>query len=122
VITTTSLRRYGSEAAAQQCLDYLSQADLIYITIYVDSMDETICMGTGTPAPGGLWAAEATRLNAALVKDQRVCCWEICEINPLLDTLNSMAENSLNVFEAVLEAIQSRPVSSSIRGINESTS
>ena len=47
---------------------------------------------------------------------------EICEINPLLDTLNTMAENSLNVFEAVLEAIQSRPVSSSIRGINESTS
>ena len=122
VITTTSLRRYGSEAAAQQCLDYLSQADLIYITFDVDSMDETICMGTGTPAPGGLWAAEATRLNAALVKDQRVCCWEICEINPLLDTLNSMAENSLNVFEAVLEAIQSRPVSSLIRGLNESTS
>jgi len=121
VITTDSLRRSGPEAAAQRCLDYLSQVDLIYITFDVDSMDETICMGTGTPAPGGLWAAEAAQLNAALVKDQRVCCWEICEINPLLDTLNSMAENSLNVFEAVLEAIQSRSMSMPLSDLEEST-
>ncbi|MGE4606732.1 MAG: arginase family protein, partial [Myxococcota bacterium] len=122
VVSTGSLRSSGPEAAAQQCLDYLSQVDLIYITFDVDSMDATICMGTGTPAPGGLWAGEAARLNAALVKDHRVCCWEICEINPLLDTLNSMAENSLHVFEAVLESIQSRPVSFSINGPSESTS
>lgn len=120
VVTTDSLRRSGPEAAAQRCLDYLSEVDLIYVTFDVDSMDATICMGTGTPAPGGIWASEAQRLNAALVKDQRVCCWEICEINPLLDTLNSMAENSLNVFEAVLEAIQSRPVSFSRSGLSES--
>ena len=120
VLSTDALRKSGPEAAAQQCLDYLSEADLIYVSFDVDSMDATICMGTGTPAPGGIWASEAQRLNAALVKDQRVCCWEICEINPLLDTLNTMAENSLNVFEAVLDAIQSRPVSFSRSGLSES--
>ncbi|NEQ63885.1 MAG: arginase, partial [Moorea sp. SIO4A1] len=38
----------------------------------------------------------------------RVCCWEICEINPLLDTLNTMVENSLGIFETVVDAIANR--------------
>ena len=108
IITTEEVRAIGAEAAAQKCLDYLSEVDLIYVTFDVDSMDSTICMGTGTPVPGGIWADEARDLNTALVKDPRVCCWEICEINPLLDTLNTLAENSLEVFESVVDAIDDR--------------
>lgn len=108
IVTTDEVRAIGAEAAAQKCLDYLSDVDLIYVTFDVDSMDSTICMGTGTPVPGGLWADEARDLNTALVKDPRVCCWEICEINPLLDTLNTMAENSLGVFESVVDTIDNR--------------
>ncbi|NEQ68928.1 MAG: arginase [Symploca sp. SIO2D2] len=108
ILTTQEVRELGPEASAQRCLTYLAQCDIIYVTFDVDSMDSTICMGTGTPVPGGLWADEARRLNAALVKDPRVCCWEICEINPLLDTLNTLAENSLSIFEAVIDVISSR--------------
>ena len=108
IITTEEVRAIGAEAAAQKCLDYLSDVDLIYVTFDVDSMDSTICMGTGTPVPGGIWADEARDINTALVKDARVCCWEICEINPLLDTLNTLAENSLGVFESVVDAIGDR--------------
>ena len=108
IITTEEVREIGVEATAQKCLDYLSDVDLIYVTFDVDSMDSTICMGTGTPVPGGIWADEARDINTALVKDARVCCWEICEINPLLDTLNTLAENSLGVFESVVDAIGDR--------------
>lgn len=108
-VTTQTVREIGPEATAQKCLSYLNQVDIIYVTFDVDSMDSTICMGTGTPVPGGLWADEARRLNAALVKDPRVCCWEICEINPLLDTLNTLAENSLSIFEAVLDTLTASP-------------
>lgn len=108
IVTTDDVRRLGPEAAAQRCLDYLAEVDIIYVTFDVDSMDSTICMGTGTPSPGGLWADEARRLNAALVNDPRVCCWEICEINPLLDTLNTLAENSLNTFNAVIDTVAAR--------------
>ena len=108
IFTTEDVRQLGAKAIAQKCLDYLSQVDLIYITFDVDSMDSTICMGTGTPIPGGIWADEARDLNTALVTDKRVCCWEICEINPLLDTLNTMAENSLGVFQSVVDAISDR--------------
>ena len=108
IITTEEVREIGAKATAQKCLDYLSDVDLIYVTFDVDSMDSTICMGTGTPVPGGIWADEAIDINTALVKDARVCCWEICEINPLLDTLNTLAENSLGVFESVVEALGDR--------------
>ncbi len=104
-LTTQTVREIGPEATAQRCLDYLEDVDIIYVTFDVDSMDSTICMGTGTPVAGGLWADEARQLNAALVSDPRVCCWEICEINPLLDTLNTLAENSLEIFEAVIDTL-----------------
>lgn len=108
VLTTNEVRELGAEAIAQRCLDYLADVDLIYVSFDVDSMDSTICIGTGTPVPGGIWADEARDLNAALVRDPRVCCWEICEINPLLDTLNTMAENSLGVVGSVVDTISER--------------
>jgi len=111
IISTNELREQGAAVTARKCLDYLAEVDLIYVTFDVDSMDSTICMGTGTPVPGGIWADEARELNTALVKDPRVCCWEICEINPLLDTLNTMAENSLGVFQSVVDTIGDREAS-----------
>ena len=74
----------------------------------VDSMDSTICKGTGTPVPGGLWADEARQLTRSLLADPRVCCWEICEINPHLDSLNTLAEVSLSVYQDVLEVLDAR--------------
>lgn len=108
IISTNEVRIMGAKTVAQRCLDYLSEVDLIYVTFDVDSMDSAICLGTGTPVPGGIWVDEARDLNTALVQDPRVCCWEICEINPLLDTLNTMAENSLGVFESVVDTIGDR--------------
>jgi len=108
VISTEEVRRGGPEQAALRCLEHLNAVDRIYISFDVDSLDSTICKGTGTPAPGGLWAEEAVRLTRTLLRDPRVCCWEICEINPHLDTLNSIGELSLSIFSAVLEGLEAR--------------
>lgn len=107
-LTTRQVRTLGADLAAQRCLEQLTDVDLIYVTFDVDSMDSTICMGTGTPASHGIFVEEARLLNATLVKDPRVCCWEICEINPLLDTLNTTVENSLYIFESVVDVIAQR--------------
>ncbi|NEO35278.1 MAG: arginase [Moorea sp. SIOASIH] len=107
-MTSEHVRTLGADVVAQRCLEKLEGVDLIYVTFDVDSMDSTICMGTGTPAPNGIFVKEACLLNETLVKDPRVCCWEICEINPLLDTLNTMVENSLGIFETVVDAIANR--------------
>jgi arginase len=105
---TDEMRRWGAEAIAQRCLDRLQGVDLIYVSFDVDSLDAAISSGTGTPVPHGLTAAEARVLNEALCRDPRVCCWEMCEINPVLDTLNTMAETSLGIFEAVVDVISAR--------------
>jgi arginase len=108
IVSTEEVRRCGGEAAARRCLDYLADCDLIYVSFDVDSMDATIFKGTGTPVLGGLWAHEALEINRTLLRDPRVCCWEICEINPHLDTLNSLAEVSLGIYQGVLEVLEER--------------
>ncbi|MFL2513366.1 MAG: arginase family protein [Synechococcus sp.] len=108
VISTEEVRRDGAIQAANRCLSHLAEVDLIYVTFDVDAMDSTICKGTGTPVPGGLWAHEAVLLLRTLLSDPRVCCWEICEINPYLDELNTLAELSLGIFRAGLEVLGHR--------------
>jgi arginase len=108
VISTEQVRREGPDAAALRCLDYLAEVDRIYVSFDVDALDSTICKGTGTPVPGGLWPEEAEAILRRLLADPRVCCWEICEINPHLDTLNTLAEVSLGIFNGGLEKLAER--------------
>ena len=107
-LTAEQMREIGPVAVAQRCLEKLAEVDLIYVSFDVDSMDSAVSMGTGTPVTGGISVEEARILNETLVQDPRVCCWEICEINPVIDTLNSMAENSLGIFQGVVDAIATR--------------
>lgn len=108
IFRTADIRRLGPEAVAQACLDHLNEADIIYVSFDVDSMDAAICMGTGTPVAGGITADEAARINRRLVSDPRVVCWEICEINPELDLRNSTGQVSMRVYEATLDALHMR--------------
>ena len=108
VVRTEQVRREGPDAAARRCLDYLAAVDRIYVSFDVDALDSSICKGTGTPVPGGLWADEAEAILRRLLDDPRVCCWEICEINPHLDTLNTLAEVSLRIFNSGLEQLAER--------------
>jgi arginase len=108
VISTEQVRREGAEAVARRCLEHLTDVDRIYVSFDVDALDSTICKGTGTPVPGGLWADEAEAILRQLLADPRVCCWEICEINPHLDTLNTLAEVSLGIFKGGLEQLAER--------------
>jgi arginase len=108
IVSTQEVRELGAERAAARCLAHLAACDLIYVSFDVDSMDASFCNGTGTPVPDGLWPVEALQLNGALLRDPRVCCWEICEINPHLDTLNTLAEVSLDIYREVLEVLDRR--------------
>jgi arginase len=110
VIGAEEVRRDGAVQSAERALDYLCDAELIYVSFDVDALDSTICKGTGTPVPGGLWADEAQAILRRLLLDPRVCCWEICEINPHLDTLNTLAEVSLGIFQAGVATLDQRLV------------
>ncbi|RZS97239.1 arginase [Cecembia calidifontis] len=103
--TTEEVRALGVETVAKEALLILKDCDQIYISFDVDSLDSSISMGTGTPVPNGLSVEEALKLNAELIKDKRVCCWEIVEVNPTLDTENIMAENAFDILEATTKSL-----------------
>lgn len=102
---TQEVREKGIEKVAKEALDVLKDCEQIYISFDVDSLDSSISVGTGTPVPNGLTVEEAIHLNAALIKDKRVCCWEIVEVNPTLDTENTMAEAAFEVLEATTKSL-----------------
>lgn len=103
--STTEVRQRGVAAIAKEALELLKACDQLYISFDVDSLDSSISVGTGTPVPNGLTVAEALQLNAELIKDKRVCCWEIVEVNPTLDTENTMAEIAFDVLEITTKSL-----------------
>ena len=103
--TTEEVRNKGVKQIAEQALEILKSCDQIYISFDVDSLDSSISVGTGTPVPNGLTLEEAIDLNAELIKDKRVCCWEIVEVNPTLDSENTMAEAAFEVLEVTTKSL-----------------
>lgn len=95
--TTTEIRRKGVEKVAIESLALVDHCDVIYVSFDVDCMDASISKGTGTPVPNGITEREAGNLVARLMQSQKVCCFEMVEINPTLDKENLMAENAFEI-------------------------
>ncbi|MDN3203544.1 arginase [Algoriphagus sediminis] len=102
---TKEVREKGVSKIAEEALQHLKSCDQIYISFDVDSIDSNISKGTGTPVENGLTVDEAISLNAELIKDKRVCCWEIVEVNPTLDSENAMAEIAFDVLETTTNSL-----------------
>lgn len=100
-VTTTELRKRGVERTVIETLQYLDHCDIIYVSFDVDSLDPTTSRGTGTPVAQGLTEREAGKLMSGLLTNQKVCCFEIVEVNPTLDRENQMAEHA---FEILIKA------------------
>jgi arginase len=98
----------GAERVAKEALERLRGCDIIYVSFDVDSFDSKFSKGTGTPVEIGLTVEEALRLNYCLLQDPRVVCYEMTEINPTLDTENTMAENAFEILEEATTAILHR--------------
>jgi arginase len=105
VIPVSEIKRNGVEMIAKDALIYLNACTHIYISFDVDSMDATISKGTGTPVRNGITEKEAGSLCVRLIQNAKVCCFEICEINPTLDNENLMAENAFEIMQRVVSHI-----------------
>ncbi|MGK0366546.1 MAG: arginase [Saprospiraceae bacterium] len=106
-VTVTEVRMKGINKIIKEINDYLKACDLIYISFDVDSMD---CMyvshGTGTPVPMGFTEGEVTKILLKLLSNDKVCCFEVTEVNPTLDEkCNVMAETAFRILEKATAAI-----------------
>ncbi len=105
-ISVSEVRNGGIDKALDATLDHLKQCDAIYLSLDVDSMDPNVTSyGTGTPVAKGFTPDEVIEMVAKLLKNDIVKALELCEINPLLDDSNRMAEISLVILEDIINII-----------------
>lgn len=96
----------GPKQVAREIYERLRFCDLVYVSFDVDSLDSRFSKGTGTPVKEGLNVEEAIALCQALLDNDRVVCFEMVEINPTLDSENTMARNAFDILEAATDTIQ----------------
>jgi arginase len=99
VITTSEVRRNGTESVCRKALRYLSECTDIYVSFDVDCLDASISRGTGTPVSNGLKEREVEDIISKFMQNRKICCFEITEVNPTLDKENLMAEIAFNILQ-----------------------
>ncbi|NBP06368.1 MAG: arginase [Bacteroidetes bacterium] len=102
ICTPDDIRKRGMKQILDEALEYLKNCDLLYTSFDVDSLDPTISMGTGTPSPDGLSYSDAELVFKTLLPHPKTAVFEISEINPLLDTDNSMPKTIAQLLAAAL--------------------
>ncbi|MDR6734580.1 arginase [Sphingobacterium sp. 2149] len=102
------IRQRGIKGCVAESLTCLGDCDMIYVSFDVDSMDsELISDGTGTPVPKGFLPQEIVVILEEIIRSGKVVCFEIVEVNPLLDNKgNKMAEVAFDILERITPLIE----------------
>lgn len=87
---------------ADAIAEALGQADKLYISLDVDSLDPAFAPGTGTPEPGGLATVDLLRMVRQLALDHEVVGMDVVEVAPAYD-VSDLTVNAAHrmVFEAL---------------------
>lgn len=97
------VRYRGLDTCVAEAIAQLDPCDMIYVSFDVDSLDcDLVSMGTGTPVSKGFDPQEAKAIIAQFLATHKVVCFEVCEVNPLLDLKgNKMAETAFDILDEV---------------------
>jgi agmatinase len=91
VLTITDIEEVGVEKAAEVALEVAwKDADAVYLSFDIDSVDAGFVPGTGSPEPGGLLPREALRL-LRLIAREGICGMEVVEVAPPYDVSDMTA-------------------------------
>lgn len=104
VVKIEQIKSQGAKAIVASILKTLEETDIIYVSFDVDCLDSKISVGTGTPVANGLEIIEANEIIKGLVASPKTICFELVEVNPLLDKDgNKMAEIAFDLIKDVYE-------------------
>jgi arginase len=106
--TVDEVRKNGATAVAKEILQRFANYDVLYVSFDVDSMDTSISRGTGTPVDNGLMLDEVNTLIQLLLASPKTRCFEIVEVNPLLDEKNKMAEVAFEIIKLAAQTVSNR--------------
>ena len=107
-VTTAELRRNGIKDTIEKAFLHLQFCSALYVSFDIDSLDARLVPGTGTPVKEGLTIDEAKKILTQVLKDQRVRCFELTELNPLLDSQNQTAYRVFPVFKKAVETLSKK--------------
>jgi agmatinase len=92
VLTINDIEEVGVEKAAEVALDVAwKDADAVYLSFDIDSIDAGFVPGTGSPEPGGLLPREALKL-LRLIAREGICGMEVVEVAPPYDVSDMTAQ------------------------------
>jgi arginase len=106
--TVKEIRILGMKNVLNEINNRLEKCDIFYVSFDVDSLDPSLSEGTGTPVPDGLFEDEMKVLLNGLLNNTKLACFEITEINPLLDSKNKMAKLVFNFFKYAVGIIKDK--------------
>lgn len=103
--TTQEMRTMTQEELGIAILEYLKECTDIYLSFDTDSLEGTISKGTGLPVENGIMPNEATGLIATLLKDPKITCFEITELNPRFDINDATTTMVYQIFERAIQVL-----------------
>src|SRR5205823_5186898 len=86
------IENVGIEKAAEAALEVAwKDADAVFLSFDIDSVDAGFVPGTGSPEPGGLLPREALKL-LRLIAREGICGMEVVEVAPPYDVSDMTAQ------------------------------
>lgn len=98
LVPAPQVHRDGIEAATSLIPD----APYYYITVDIDGLDPSICPGTGSPQPGGLFYDQVREIIRVTAEKGRIVGFDVSEVSPPYDWAN---QTSLYAAQLILDAI-----------------
>ena len=108
-ISMQELRELPVKTAGGLVLEYLKDCTAIYLSFDTDSLDGAVSKGTGLPVDHGLMPEIAAELIGVILKDPKVVCFEITELNPRLDINHATTNMVYRILEKALTVLTARP-------------
>jgi agmatinase len=107
ILTMADFEEYGVDKTAEIALEMAwKDADAVYMSFDIDSVDCGFVPGTGWPEPGGFLPREALAL-VGKVAAEGICGLEVVEVSPPYDTSDITALLATRVIVDVLGAMVS---------------
>lgn len=95
--TMADIDRFGIQEVIERSLEYLKSRNIdgLHFSLDVDALDPSETPGTGTRVLGGLSYRESHFALELLSESKLVTSMDLVEVNPLIDHLNSTAEQAV---------------------------
>lgn len=103
----TDIRDRGMETIIGELLEKISASGIgkIHLSYDIDSLDDQLVPGTGTPVADGLEIEESKKLVQAIIETGKIGSIDFVEFNPVIDKNDITLRSSLSMLETFSESL-----------------